>query len=272
MGKKLNRLLLIVFIGGLTWAALSDWAISYLARGLNNTQLEAVRAVNDVAWFGIVLVILYRQIERQQFSLAASEMQYRNLFAGNPNPMWIYDTETQRFVMVNQATIAKYGYSRSQFEKLTITDLRPETDQNRLVSMPHQFAHTLQQSGIRQHLKADGTAINVSIASHPLTFDGKPCKMVMVTDVTELIEKEARLSVSNKTLLQIAWSHSHELRKPLCSILAMLPILHDTQTDDERRELLGMLEICALELDESLMRNTEAITKVSDNIDLHDSF
>lgn len=51
-----------------------------------------------------------------------------DLFEKNPNPMWIYDSETLRFLDVNQSAIDTYGWSREEFLKMTILDIRPDMD------------------------------------------------------------------------------------------------------------------------------------------------
>jgi len=50
--------------------------------------------------------------ERRNAASALQEAaeQYRLLFEGNPNPMWVYDCETLAFLAVNDAAIAHYGY------------------------------------------------------------------------------------------------------------------------------------------------------------------
>ena len=50
------------------------------------------------------------------------------LFYCHPDPMWIYDRETLRFLDVNDAAIAKYGYSRDEFLAMTIKDIRPKEE------------------------------------------------------------------------------------------------------------------------------------------------
>ena len=57
--------------------------------------------------------------------LRKSEERYRYLFENNPHPMWVYDRKTLAFLDVNEAAIAKYGYSRQEFLKMTIVDIRP---------------------------------------------------------------------------------------------------------------------------------------------------
>ncbi|MHB8246951.1 MAG: PAS domain-containing protein [Acidimicrobiales bacterium] len=39
--------------------------------------------------------------------------------------MWVYDVETLRFLEVNDAAVADYGYSRAEFLEMTISDIRP---------------------------------------------------------------------------------------------------------------------------------------------------
>ena len=49
-----------------------------------------------------------------------SANKYRLLFDLNPEPMWVYDTETLRFLAVNEAAIRHYGYTRDEFLAMTI--------------------------------------------------------------------------------------------------------------------------------------------------------
>lgn len=44
---------------------------------------------------------------------------FRGMFEAHPVPMWIVDRETMRFVAVNPAAIAHFGYSESEFMSMT---------------------------------------------------------------------------------------------------------------------------------------------------------
>ena len=63
----------------------------------------------------------------------ASEANVRQLFSKNPQPMWVYDTETLAFVEVNAAAIEHYGYTRDEFLAMCITDIRPADELPRLM-------------------------------------------------------------------------------------------------------------------------------------------
>ena len=49
-------------------------------------------------------------------------------FESNPIPQWLYDTKTLKFLNVNSAAINKYGYSREEFLKITIKDIRSKIE------------------------------------------------------------------------------------------------------------------------------------------------
>lgn len=50
---------------------------------------------------------------------------YRLLFERSPQPTWVIDRETLRFLAVNQAAVRQYGYSRDEFLQMTARDVRP---------------------------------------------------------------------------------------------------------------------------------------------------
>src|SRR6185503_6482896 len=197
-------------------------------------------------------------IKKQQRMVSRSEEEYRQLFESNPNPMWIYHQQSLHFIKVNAAAVAKYHYSENEFLKMTIRDIRSVDEQDKLqefiTNNGEQHAEGLRMAGIWKHTKKNGETFNVSITLHPVLFAGQNCRMVMVTDMTNLLEKEKQLQDSNKkiktynrALLQIAWSNSHELRKPICSMTGLINLLRTTPDEQERNECLNLLETCLAE-------------------------
>ena len=66
--------------------------------------------------------------------LKQREESYRLLFDANPMPMWIVDDETWRFLAVNDAAIAHYGYSREQFLAMTNDEVCHHEERDRALS------------------------------------------------------------------------------------------------------------------------------------------
>jgi PAS domain S-box-containing protein len=187
---KSYRLWVIIFSAGLAWSFCSDRIISALARDILPGLVEFLRGINNAVLFSVTGILSYRLIRKQQRQLKTSEKQYRDLFDSNPNPMWVYDRETLAFVAVNDAAIQKYGYSHDEFLNRTIKDIRPADDRS-LLEKPLKSDHSgIRKSGIWQHIKKSGELFPVSIVSHELTFNQRPCKMVMATDMGPILQNE----------------------------------------------------------------------------------
>jgi diguanylate cyclase (GGDEF)-like protein/PAS domain S-box-containing protein len=113
------------------------------------------------------------------------EASSRLLFEDSPLPMWLFDFETLRFLAVNRAAVAHYGYSLHQFMNMTIMDIRPERDR---VEALDAIRHSIDsQNGERlfRHLKADGTEIDVEVYIRQQMHNGRRAVLVTALDVTE---------------------------------------------------------------------------------------
>ena len=125
--------------------------------------------------------------------LRRPEDRYRLLFDLNPHSMWVYDLATLEFLEVNQAAIGIYGYSRAEFLRMRITDIRPIDDLPRLTArMASRREPRTRSAGWRHRLKS-GAIIVVEITSHTLTFDGRRAALVVAQDVTARTNMEAAL-------------------------------------------------------------------------------
>ncbi len=141
-------------------------------------------------------------IERNRItqSLRESEEQYHNLFDLSPLPKWVYDANTLRFLDVNKRAIDHYGYSREEFLSMTIKDIRPKEEIPVLEQTLEDSLHTdgIFESGIHTHQKKDGTLIQADIRSTHITFEGHSARMVVADDVTDRLETEKQLALSEK--------------------------------------------------------------------------
>lgn len=122
----------------------------------------------------------------------------RLLFANHPIPMWIYDLKTLAFLEINDAALEKYGYTRDEFLALTIKDIRPKEDVERLVNTLEQKRTPLNHSGEWRHLLKNGQVIDVEISTHILDFEGHKAVLVMSQDITEHKQAEEALKESEK--------------------------------------------------------------------------
>lgn len=205
MFQKSYRLLLLTVAIGLLITAVSDdiCAALYHANGWAFPTL--VRVFNDLFWTTLTALLVFRQVQRQRRTLLASEVGYRQLFDAHPQPMWIYHRQTLAFVAVNEAALLQYGYHRAEWMQLTIRDIRPKDELDHLEAMINRNQNGLNDLGTWRHCRKSGEVFPVSIVSHAIDFHGEPCKLVMATDVTELVR--------SKEMAQQAYQQEKALRE-----------------------------------------------------------
>src|SRR5581483_11403293 len=177
-------------------------AAAYLGALAGHGHLSAVAAGSLAyalpGWVltGEVVAWVATRLERAQSALAAREQSMRTLFAENPQPMWVYDRATLRFLEVNRAATERYGYTRDEFLAMAIAEIgatHDATATERDDASPSSTSTDRRRSTSARHLVANGTRIEVEVTSHALQFDGHDAVVVTVQDVTERKRLEDRL-------------------------------------------------------------------------------
>ena len=141
--------------------------------------------------FGMILTLL----EEQKRDADTRSEEYRVLFENNPHPMWIFDTETLKFLAVNDAAVVRYGYSAEEFRQMTMRDIRPAEE---VGAMEKNVAHSkdteaVTVSGPWTHILRNGSRIQVEVSSHSIRFGGRRARFSLVQDVTERQQLHLRL-------------------------------------------------------------------------------
>jgi two-component system, cell cycle sensor histidine kinase and response regulator CckA len=192
---------------------------------------------------------------RSEEVLRESEERYRILFQSSPQPMWVFDEETLRFLAVNEAAVHHYGYSREEFLAMTIKDIRPAEDVPALLDDVGMMSRGIDVSGTWRHRKKDGTLIAVDITSHELVFDDRPAKLVLAFDVSARKEAEEALRKSEEQLRQ---SHKLEAIGRLAGGVA-----HDF--NNVLTAIMGYAELTLRRMgpDNPLSRNIEEIKRAA---------
>jgi diguanylate cyclase (GGDEF)-like protein/PAS domain S-box-containing protein len=123
--------------------------------------------------------------------LKQREASFRLLFDSNPVPMIVCALDDERILGVNDAAIAHYGYSRAEFEKLTIGNVQAFESEP-----PWAGDHSSDELTARiwKHVRADGTLIDLAIYSRQLVYGDRPAVLLALMDITERKRAEARLA------------------------------------------------------------------------------
>lgn len=168
--------------------------------------------------------------------LDASEKYYRTTFEANPVPMYVFDMENGRFLHVNEAAIAKYGYTKEEFLKMNINDIRPQTETSKLMDL-NSMIRSRDYSGVLIHINKDNDAFPVEIETNVIRFEEREARLVLATDVSERINYIKEIERQNKDLKEIAWIQSHMVRAPLANIMSLTEFLIKYPGEDTQETL-----------------------------------
>jgi PAS domain S-box-containing protein len=169
----------------------------------------STKQLPDGRFQGIVRDITARKKTEEQTRM--SEHKYRLLFNQNPMPMSMISLPGRNFLDVNDAAIEFYGYTKDEFLKMNIRDLRPEEEVVNLTDIST-YKAGINNTGIWRHRKKDGTIVKVNIITHDIINEGKHAKLVLANDITEKILAEEKLKKSHEELRQLA-THLQDIRE-----------------------------------------------------------
>jgi PAS domain S-box-containing protein len=195
--------------------------------------------------------------KRAEEELKESEEKYRLLYESNQMPIAIFDAVTLKFLSVNNAFIERYGYTQEEFLTMTILEIRPDSEIEKVKQSVKLNDKGLVNLGVYLHKKKNGEIIQVEIIRYELVFEGKNAKLVFANDVTEKIKTEDELILaydklklskeraeeSDKLKSAFLQNMSHEIRTPLNGILGFSNLLQaDDLTKEEIKEFTGVIQ------------------------------
>lgn len=255
MRSVTSKIVITYVFAGIVWIALSD--VLFIAiEGPKDHPFLLMGSISALCFVILTGFLLSKLIALHHSRLQKSEQQYRGYFDDNPTPMWLYNRKTLQFSAVNNAAVSTYGFSRDEFMQMSILDIRPAEDHDRVINAVQGFDDDYKNSGIWAHKRKDGSKLFAQVSSH-LTYLGDGSQvMVMATDVTQRLQTEIQLQQLNKdlvkqnnTLKEISWAESHNVRRPLSSILGLLDVLRGSNSEKEKELCINYIEISAAELD-----------------------
>src|SRR5216683_258508 len=224
-------------------------------------------AVNDIDRMGatevtgladdfakLMATVKHELVERlsSEKDAIVSERNYRLLFEGHPQPMWLYDVDTLAFLEVNDSAVERYGYSRDQLLTMTVAEIRPPQDVPKFLERHAKLTANSERTGPWRHLLKNGSTIQVLTTSHPVTFGDHHARFVLAEDLTERQRLELELAESHARAEQSAELGrakdemvsvvSHELRTPLASIVGFAELLATREvTAAQRKDYLAVM-------------------------------
>jgi PAS domain S-box-containing protein len=169
-----------------------------------------VAAFATGGWTGALMTLT--QLSDSASEAPAGEARYRAVFDRNTLPMWVFDPATLRFLEVNEAAIAYFGYSRAEFLQMSLADIRPRDEGLAVMADVVDLDSSGDTAKVwRQQLKS-GRIVRTEIHAQWLPWAGAPARLVTAIDVTErlraaeaLAESEHRFRDLTNAISEVFW-------------------------------------------------------------------
>jgi two-component system nitrate/nitrite sensor histidine kinase NarX len=130
---------------------------------------------------------------RNRPSPEEKKWQYRSIFDAATDGLIINDLETGRVVEANPAACRMHGYTREEFIGLHLTAFIHPDSQHGF----SEYIRAFQSDGVFDtrtlHVCRDGSTFYAEWRGTAFTYQGRPCLLGMVRDVSERIQAEQRL-------------------------------------------------------------------------------
>jgi PAS domain S-box-containing protein len=255
--KKINPAILIAllyFIMGVLWIYLTD-KLS-VASSSSTEFLYMLQTYKGILYIFITSIALFLLIRRSNRKLLKKGTEYEVLFEENPNPMHVFDSETLKFLAVNQAALQKFGYSREEFLSLTPKDIRPREDQEAFLKAVRESFDDYHNFGLWRLVKKNGEIIHAEVYRHKVVFQGRKAYLSLILDNTARFRAEEErnkliqeLTNQNLDLQQFAYITSHNLRAPIANIMGLVNLYRPGNQPDFNQQIISNLSESALNLD-----------------------
>jgi PAS domain S-box-containing protein len=169
------------------------------------------------------------EVEARHLARVA-ENRFQALFTHNPEPVWVIDLETSKFLEVNETAIARYGYSREEFLALRVSDIEVAEERRELSGkLPNDSPPA--EEGECQHRTRVGDKMSVQVSGRQIDFGGRRASLAVVHDVTRRKQAEEQLRQSQKleALGQLTGGIAHDFNNMLTIILGSSELLEERQ-------------------------------------------
>jgi PAS domain S-box-containing protein len=272
------RIPLIYGVFSIIWIIASD-QITYI----NATSVESATLISILKGTAFVLLstllifLLLRADEKQQASLQTElkkvQDSFSHLFAKNPQPMWINDSESYQFLVVNEAACKLYGYSQEEFLNLHFSDLLSPDEASLVMQTLGKWHGGMQSSGPWKHVKYTGEIILTNIVIVNLDYGGRKANLVTTIDISQQKQIEETLKKTENErddFEAFGYSVSHDLRAQLRAVTGYSQILLDdygTKLDNRGNNYLFKLQQASLNMNK-IVDNLLVLSRISHK-DLH---
>ncbi|MFN8579581.1 MAG: PAS domain S-box protein [Gemmatimonadaceae bacterium] len=139
------------------------------------------------------------------------EESFAFFFEHSDQAYYVFDPESLEFLAVNEAAVRRYGYTREEFRRMTLRDIRPPEDMAAFTSANMPLGRGVKHVGRFRHRARDGRIIPVEIATYDIHVRGRYLRLVEAIDLSDTVRSGEELRQWEERFRPVAESLSEGL-------------------------------------------------------------
>jgi len=185
--------------------------------------------------------------------LRESEEKYRSLFDSGPDPIFVVDCGNGEIRDANPRAEELYGFPKDELIGMKFIDLGPDHNRDCLTYFSEESGSCAYFPKLL-HYKRGGEPFFVNMHACPISYRSRHAIIIAVTDITEMIEKDAQLIQAGKmkSLGEMSAGVAHEINQPLNAIKMgseFLSMMEEKGMDVPKEHFLEVVHEISLQVD-----------------------
>jgi PAS domain S-box-containing protein len=176
------------FVISTTTAISAEFSIGVFAQ-INQLQglVTIWSFIASLSGLSIIITALLGERDAAGSEALRAEQRYAQIFNGSPQPLWVHARDSSRFLLVNDAAVRQYGWSRDELLSRSVEIL--SAGPNQPVLPPVHDAIVTADLPLEpfetQHRTQDGHLLEVEVWTQSIDCGGQAGELVFAVDVTE---------------------------------------------------------------------------------------
>jgi PAS domain S-box-containing protein len=143
--------------------------------------------IASLSGLSIIITALLGERDSAGLKVLRAEQRYAQIFNGTPQPLWVHASDSLKFLLVNDAAVRQYGWSREELLSRGVEILSPGS--GRPVVPPVRDGLVTADLPLEpfetQHVTKNGQLLEVEVWTQSIDCGGQPGELVFAVDVTE---------------------------------------------------------------------------------------
>lgn len=213
------RTFILIFVISVCWIVFSDHLVhSSIYKYFDAQYVQTVKGIFYITVLSLLLAFSHR---REKDALLKRQEDFSRLFYDSPQAMMIFSMDNFSILDVNLAAEQLYGYSKEEFLKLSVLDIRPLEEKPKFEEFATQIAaRTDFYKGKWVHRRKNGETFPVEVYARETSFKGVSSRLATLLDITEMSAAEELAQIQSKMIIlgEVSANIGHEIKNPLSII------------------------------------------------------